>query len=191
MAGSVEIVNIALARLGESPIQSLDEGTVPANMAKIFYDPSRRATLRDFNWNFALKTARLAKLAQAPVDFRYAYALPSDCIRAVRLRSGGIPDFEGPGLRFVVQCGEVLSDEDPALLEYIYDCTDPGKFDDKFIEAFSYKLASELAMPIKGSAEMTERYNREYQLRVTQAATLSGNENRDKDNENPYVEARF
>jgi hypothetical protein len=187
---TVEIINVALARLGESPIQSLDEGTVPANVAKIFYDQERRATLRDYNWNFALKTARLAKLAETPVDFRFAYALPSDCIRAIRLRSGGVPDYAGPGLRFVVRGGMVLSDEDPALLEYVSNCTDTTQFDDKFIEALSYKLASAMAMSIKGSTELTQSFLREYTAIVSQAAALSGNENRDADNENPYVEAR-
>ena len=190
MAGSVEIVNIALARLGESPIQSLDEGTVPANTAKLFYDPARRATLRDYNWNFALKTARLAKLAEAPVDFRCGYALPSDCLRAIRLRSEGVPDYAGSGPRFVVRGGVVCTDADPAILEYVFDCTDPGLFDDKFIEAMSYKLASEMAMTIKGSTEMTAQMMNQYKLVASQAAALSGNENRDAENENPYVEAR-
>lgn len=187
---TVEIINVALARLGESPIQSLDEGTVPANVAKIFYDQERRATLRDYNWNFALRTARLAKLAETPIDFQFAYALPSDCLRAVRLRSGGVPDYAGPGLRFVVRGGMVLSDEDPALLEYVCDCTDTTQFDDKFIEALTYKLASAMAMSIKGSTELTKSFLQEYTAIVSQAAALSGNENRDAENGNPYVEAR-
>lgn len=187
---TVEIINIALARLGESPIQSLDEGTVPANTAKLFYGPARRATLRDYNWTFALKTNRLAKLAELPIDFCYAYALPSDCLRPVRLRSEGVPDFLGNGPRFVVREGKLLTNADPANLEYVFDCEDPEKFDDKFIEAMSYKLASDMAMTVKGSAEMTERYSREYQARVTQAAALSGNENRNTSGDNPYVEAR-
>lgn len=191
MSGSVEIVNIALAHLGESPIQSLDEGTVPANTAKIFYDPARKAVLRDYNWNFALKTVRLAKLVETPVDFRWAFSLPSDCLRAIRLRSEGIPDFSGPGLRFVVRGGVVCTDEDPALLEYVYDCTDPGQFDDKFIEALSYQLASKMAMAIKGSMEMTAQMMNLYREVVSQAAALSGRENRDAGHDNPYVEARY
>ena len=191
MSGSVEIVNIALARLGESPIQSLDEGTVPANMAKIFYDPARRSTLRDYVWNFALKTARLAKLAEAPVDFRCAYSLPSDCLRVLRLRSEGIPDFSCPDIRYAVRSNQLVTDSDPAILEYIYDCADPGEFDDAFIEAFSYRLASELAMPIKGSAEMVREMANQYQAKVAQAAALSGNENRDMEDSNPYVKARY
>ena len=91
MISKVEIINIALSRIGESPIQSLDEGTVPANMAKVFYDPARRATLRDYTWNFSLRTARLAKLDETPDDFLFAFSLPVDCLRAVAILGGSSP----------------------------------------------------------------------------------------------------
>ena len=90
MRGKVEIINLALARLGESPIQSLGEDSVPARAANLLYDSSRQAALRDFNWNFALKIERLARFDGNPVDFRLTYALPPDCLRVIRLR-GGVP----------------------------------------------------------------------------------------------------
>ena len=192
MPTKVEIVNIALARLGESPIQSLDEGTVPANMAKVFYDPARRATLRDFNWNFSLVTARLAKLAESPVDFRFAFALPADCLRAIRLRREGASDFSDPsGPRFVLHGGELLTDMESALLEYVSDVEDPARFDDKFVEAFSFKLASELAMPVKGSSELMANYMNVYTTKVSQAASLSGGEQQEAFSDNPYADARL
>ena len=187
----VEIVNIALARLGESPIQSLDEGTVPANMAKVFYDPAKRATLRDFNWNFSLTTARLAKLVGTPVDFRCAFALPVDCLKAIRLHREGVPDFsDHSGIRFVVRGGKLCTDEEAVFLEYVADVDDPARFDDRFVEIFSYKLASELAMPVKGSSELMANYMNVYSAGISQAATLSAEESRAVLSDNPYVEAR-
>lgn len=187
----VEIVNIALARLGESPIQSLNEGTVPANMAKVFYDPARRATLRDFNWNFSLTTARLAKLVETPVDFRCAFSLPADCLKAIRLRREGAPDFSDPsGIRFAVRGGLLCTDEEAAFLEYVADVDDPARFDDKFVEAFSYKLASELAMPVKGSSELMANYMNVYSAKISQAAALTAGESCAAPSDNPYVEAR-
>jgi hypothetical protein len=188
MTGIVEIVNIALARLGDSPIQGLTEGSVPANMATVFYEPSRRAVLRDFNWNFALRTARLAKLQQPGSGFRYAFSLPADCLRVVSLL-GSTERGTGPG--FVVRSGNLLTDKEDAEIEYIYDCQDPALFDDKFIEALSYKLASELAMPVKGSPELMGNYMNVYQAFVEQAATLSSEERRPELLDNPYLEARF
>lgn len=191
MITKVEIVNIALARLGESPIQSLDEGSVPANMAKVFYDPAKRATLRDFNWNFSLATARLAKLVETPVDFRFAFSLPADCLKAIRLRREGTSDFSDPtGIRFSVRGGKLCTDAENAILEYIAEVDDPALFDDKFIEAFSYKLASELAMPVKGSSELMANYMNVYTAKVSQAAALSAGEQCEAPSDNPYVEAR-
>lgn len=182
MAGRVEIVNLALARLGESPIQSLDEGTVPANTAKLLFDSARRSALRDFNWSFALATASLARLVETPVDFRYAYALPADCIRAIRLR----------GERsFVVRGNRLFTNDGAPVLEYVSDVTDESKFDAKFVEAFTYKLASELAMSVKGSSELMASYSNAYQTYIQQAAAESARESRTVLPENPYVEARF
>lgn len=182
MAGRVEIINIALARLGESPIQSLEEGTVPANVAKLLFDSARRSTLRDFNWSFALSMASLARLAETPVDFHYAFALPADCLRAIRLRGDRA---------FVVRGNRLLTDEGEPVLEYIADVTDETKFDAKFTEAFTYKLASELAMSVKGSSELMASYSNAYQTYITQAAAESARETRVHPSENPYVEARF
>ena len=183
MTGRVEIVNIALARLGESPIQSLDEGTVPANMAKLLFDSARRSTLRDYNWSFALAAAPLARLAEKPVDFRCAYALPTDCLRAVRLRGGR---------SFAVRGRELLTNEcGTPVLEYVADVTDETKFDSKFAEALSYKLASELAMPVKGSSELMASYSNAYQAYITQAAAESARETHVRLPENPYLDARY
>ena len=187
MDGAVKIANIALARLGESPIQNFGEGSVPANMAKIFYDSARRATLRDFNWNFAVAVAPLAKLAEKPVDFRSAFALPADCLRVLAVRGeGGLP------VPFVIRAGALCTDAESVEVEYTYDCEDPALFDDKFVEAFSFKLASELAMPVKGSAELMANYMNVYNAFVERAATISADEEQQEPiSDNPYVEARF
>ena len=51
-----EIINLALTRIGESPVTSLDEGSTAARTAELLYDTSRRAILRDFDWSFATKS---------------------------------------------------------------------------------------------------------------------------------------
>lgn len=182
MPCKVEIINIALARLGESPIQSPEEDSVPAITAKTVYDAARRATLRDYNWNFALITASLAQYGEPEHGFRFAFALPADCLRAVRLIHGE---------RFAIRSGALVTNAPKAVLEYVRDVTDESEFDDKFVEAFSYKLASELAMPVKGSAELMASYSNAYQALVNRAATETAWEQRDLHSVNPYLEARF
>lgn len=181
MAGKVEIINLALARLGESSIQSLGEDSVPARAANLLYDSSRQAALRDFNWNFALKIERLARFDGNPVDFRLTYALPPDCLRVIRLR-GGVP--------FSLRGTRLYTDAETADLEYVADITDEAMFDSKFVEALSYKLASELAMTVKGSSELMASYSNAYSAFIKQAASESAGESRVYLPENPYVEAR-
>ena len=183
MAARVEIVNLALARLGESPIQSLDEASVPAATARQLYDPARQAALRDYNWSFALKLQSLAQLdaPDATGEFSACFALPADCLRAVRLLSGA---------PFVVRGRALCTNASSPTLEYVRNVTDEAEFDAKFVEALSYKLASELAMPIKGSETMLSAMANRFTALAEQAAAESIREAKPAHSANPYVEAR-
>ena len=75
-------------------------------------------------------------------------------------------------------------------MEYVADITDEAMFDSKFVEALSYKLASELAMTVKGSNELMASYSNAYSAFIKQAASESAGESRMYLPENPYVEAR-
>lgn len=192
MSSKVEIVNLALSRLGEAPIQDLSEGSVPASMADQFYDPARRAVLRGFHWNFALDTARLAKLEEEPVGFLFAFSLPSDCLKVIRALLDGwrdVPCYKGE--KFVLRSGRLLADIDPLSVEYIRDVTDPEEFDDRFTEAFSYKLASDLAVPVKGSSELMASFMNAYSALIRDAASVSVAEQRFPRSETPYTDARW
>lgn len=183
MIGKVEIINMALARLGESPIQSEYEGTVPANQGMLLYDPARRAALRDYNWSFAMKTAKLARFSEAPEGFRFAYALPADCLRVIRLLT--------PGVEYSVQGGNLCTNGESAGIEYVYDVKDETMFDPKFVEALTYRLASDLAMPVKGSPDLMAAYSNMYRDLLTGAAAQSIGERTTVLSENPYLEARY
>lgn len=188
MPGRVEIINIALARLGESPIQTLDEGSAPASAASLLYDVERRATLREYPWNFAFKKVRLARLEQSGTSgFRYAFALPGDCLRAVRLyRANGSTETA-----YSLFGGTIGANETAVELEYVADIDDCDAFDSKFIEAFSYRLASALAVQIKGSQEMMANFMNLYKATLTDAAVQSAREERTSIQDNPYLEARM
>ena len=187
MAGVVEIINIALSRLGESPIQSLDEGSVPANAAKLLYDTERRAVLRSYPWNFALKQATLARLNQSAVDFRNSFALPADNLRVVRAWDSNTRQPQ----RYSTRGGCLYTDADQITLEYVSDETDGSLYDSKFVEAMSYRLASALAMPVKGSPELMANFMNVYQTLVSDAAVQSAREERTGLSDNPYLEARM
>lgn len=186
MPGQVEIINIALARLGESPIQLLDEGSVPANTAKLLYDSERRATLREYPWNFALKQATLARIEQDAVDFHCSFALPVGCLRAVRVWGA-----DKKALHFSVRGDVLFADETEVTLEYVSDVSDGNQFDSKFVEALTYRLASAMSMPIKGSPDLMGNFMNLYKALVSDAAVQSAREERPRISDNPYLEARM
>lgn len=178
-----EIINMALGRLGESPIQSLDENSVPARAALLVYDAARRAALRDYPWSFALKEADLVRNAVcASKFFAYSFALPFGCLKVVEVL--GDAEYETGG-------ADLYSNSPAIHLKYVADVEDTDIFDSKFTEALTYKLASELAMPVKGSAELMASYNNAYTTLAQGSAAESERESRQVLSDNPYVDARF
>lgn len=188
----VEIVNLALGRLNEAPIVSLDERSAASNAAKLYYDASRREVLRSFNWGFALRLESLALLDEGVSDFPFVYALPEDCLRVIRILRQGDPDFaSGAGQEFVTRSGKVYTYVSDAMLEYVSNVEDANDFDGKFTEALSYKLAADMAYSVTGKLELANHYLGVYQQLIGEAATVSMSEQRQCRPMNPYKEARF
>lgn len=222
--GKLDIINLALMRIGESPIQSIEEGSTPANSAKTLYDISRRAVLRDFDWAFAMKTTSLPLLVTEEDDEPGVYVclIPSDCLRVVQvMRRGGrgfshnngaisIPTTgpNGSGeMKFVgelaehrfhygtewfrVQGKKLFVRIRAPYVRYIRDEEDTDLFDSKFIEAFSYKLAGELAMPVRQDTQLMASMLNAYQSLIGKGAEESQNEHDSALPHNPYVDVRF
>ena len=192
--GKLEIVNLALSRLGESPIASLEEQSPVAVAANQQYDPARRAALRNYNWVFSLRRKELSRLANSVEGvYKYTYQLPADCLRPVRLITGaeGVPPDDGGATGFEpVGNRQICCDEERALLEYVADITDPTLFDDLFVESLSYRLAAGLAMPITGDQNQWQNLLQAARTFEREAAAQSGRERRDPATANIYVEAR-
>ena len=187
----IEIVNLALSHLGAAPIQDFEEGSAEANAAALNYDAARRSALRAYPWSFALKVETLARLDREGGDFEFVYALPGDCVRPVRLLRGGMfggGSSGGPG--FAVRGRELLAHWNPARLEYVADIKDPTLFDDAFVEAFAYTLASKLALSVTGDADKMQMYLQLSRTLVREAAATSAREQRADGGLDAYLRAR-
>ena len=57
---AVSICNLALARLGDATIESLDDATAQAEYCNLFYAQTRDEVLRSHPWNFAIARKALA-----------------------------------------------------------------------------------------------------------------------------------
>lgn len=164
MASVVQICNMALSHIGsEASVSSISppDGSVEAGHCATFYDLARTELLEPGNWAFALRRAALAKVTNPSAAWAYAYAKPSNCLRALRILRPSIAaavltrnlafephtDDRG-GAAFDVEGDVILTNEPDAVLLYVQDVTDSTKFPASFTSALSYLLASYLAGPI-------------------------------------------
>lgn len=171
MRSTVQLFNTALARLGGeqldrriSPQETDTLGTLCENLFPHVLD----LTLGAHAWSFAQRRTALA-LVQAVDDdavYPYAYALPADCVRALRLEGfGGLnlsPSYiiEGDLLRATVSGASLL---------YVCRVTDPRRWPAAFADALAWGMAAELASAKLNDSRKQQWAMQNYELTLERA----------------------
>lgn len=170
MASVVQICNMALSHIGsEARVSSISppDGSVEAGHCATFYDMARSELIEPGTWRFARKRALLAEVTNESDTWAYAYTLPSDCMRPLRVLTPGTAltvfnqdtlgysSNEEAGADFDIEGDVLYTNEPEAVLVYVRDVTDTTKFTPSFTSALSYLLASYLAGPILKGNEGT------------------------------------
>lgn len=162
MASAVDIVNLALARLGDSAevtAISPPDGSAQAAQAARFYPIARDALLEMHDWAFATRRAVGSELDVTVDGWEYVYQLPNECLKVLNVWQSGQSD-EAEGWDFLVESdsdqGTVIYTNCPeATFRFIVRVSDTTKFTPIFTTALSFILASYLAGPIlKGETGM-------------------------------------
>lgn len=131
-----------------------------ATTCRLFYDPVRRATLREHLWNFATERVFLEDMGANPSDWAKRYRVPDRMIRAWEIAKASriaakipfeISGSRGPGGEDIKV---LLTDHPQAELIYIKDVTNTELFDPGFVTVLSHRLASYLAMPLTGKRDI-------------------------------------
>lgn len=158
MASKVEICNMALGHLGQGKqIANLDtENSSAAAACRTFFDVCIGACLRDFKWPIATKFRALALIEEDPNDeWNYSYQYPADCKNFIRIISGQRTDTNLTRVPFKIansDTGKIIyTDKEDAQAEYTVSIDDPTIFDDDFVLAASYRLASYIAPQVAGA----------------------------------------
>ena len=164
---TVQVCNLALARLGEDTILSLDDGTVPANLCKTHFDEARDYVLADHPWTFALRRDdKPSRLSQIPSwEWSYAYQLPADCLRVWQTDL----DAFDPPLPWVVEGSTLLCNESSVKLLYIARVENPAQWTPHFVSTLSTYLAHLLAYPLTNSRAREQELMQDYQDRLEKA----------------------
>ncbi len=164
MADETTICNLALGRIGDERIMSMDEASQSAIYCKLFYSHTRDEVLRSHPWNFAMTRVSLTAIADAPAfGWDLQYQLPNDFLRLVQFN--GWETWEPLDL-YEIEGDRLLTDETTAQLKYIAKVTDSSQFDPIFTEALSLKLASKLSRPLTGTQGLGDTLLGEY-LKIT------------------------
>lgn len=171
MHSMIDICNRALATIRGKSINSITESSIEAQQCKLWYEFARDTVLSRVDWAFARKTIALALRAEAPLQWVYAYAYPSDCLKlrvvtgpfAAAQSSDGLASrsrFQtdivalDPSVPYAIEningAKVVVTNQEQAYGVYTVRVTDTSLFDDLFCVALSYQLAAMIAVPVIG-----------------------------------------
>jgi hypothetical protein len=184
MTSKVEIANLALGKLGANRIVSFSDDSEEARAASLFYLPTLRAELRRHPWSCAKKRTTLAPTSSTPLNFAYAFNLPTDCLRVLKDLDGYEHDWE-------IQGRQLLTDETDTLeLPYIYEITDPNIMDPLLVEAFACKLAMQMTQRITQSRGKKSDLAEEYKEAIAEAKKANAFERAAiQPQEDPWIQA--
>ncbi len=177
---ALAICNIALSKLGESPINAIDPNGPPAaRLCYMHYHPVRREVLCAARWSFATERAFLHASANETQDGTHALAhsIPSDCLRVLEVSSPG----------WTLRGRRIYCPAESVRLLYIADVEDTQLFEPLFTEAFATRLACKLCIPLTSSTTARQALTEEYQrISLPQAAHINAVQSHSNDSHPLY-----
>jgi len=177
MASVVDMCNSALNLLGASTISALTDDSKNARLCNQRYEPVRNRVFRSHAWNCLHKRVQLAQNSTAPVvEYSNAYALPSDCLRVLKVHNG-TTDSIASSIDYKLEGRNIVTDEGTIFLIYIALDTDPNNYDTYLQESISHQLAADLAYAITNNATLAEKYMTRADERLREARFIDSTEN--------------
>lgn len=172
MDSVIDICNIGLSHIRARSINSLEESSTEAQQCALHFDGLRDSVLRAVDWQFAKKAVALTLKFEQPLEWRYAYQYPTDCLKLRRVvgdyffkdqTAYGLrnrfayandslrPDVEAPfELENIGGEKVIVTDEPEAYGIYTKKISDPAIFDPLFTQALAWLVAATLAIPVIG-----------------------------------------
>ncbi len=150
---ALNICNLALAKLGESPISELSANGNPATrQCYLHYHPTRREILCAHRWSFAAKLIELQSAEQSSPHSLLAHTLPLDCLRVLSVNQK----------HWELRGRSVYTRDSTIKLLYTYDCEDVEFFEPLFIDALATRLAYKMCISLTSSSTLKESLAQEY-----------------------------
>lgn len=185
MAGntsSIQLSSNALILLGHPPISSFEEPGAGPQAAANLYEQSYLNMLTIHRWRFATKKARLARLAEEPLNnYRFKYQLPEDLIYLIR------KDLNTP---YEIYGTELHTSDINVEIDYLYR-VDEDILPPYFVKAFEFFFAMQLAIPVVGNSQRAQEYQSMFEKQLSRAKYADSSQRpNDTFSHNPYVDVR-
>lgn len=204
---AADICNLALQHLGQKTISAMDEETESARRCLRIYASTRDAVLRDASWGFACVIEALVELSSETVPgWGYVYEYPATCVFIRKVFSGyydasdtegiipvGNPENEPFKVVYLTGSNQkvIVTNSNPAYIEYTARVADPDLYDQLFVKAFAYRLAAELASILTGSDKKAQEMMQNYLVTISEAQKVNGIEDNVPDRHKcTFIEAR-
>ena len=167
-ANKIVICNFALDHLGKDNVLNLTSTDAGRRCGRQ-YDHARRTSLMRSPWTFARKTKALSVQSTNVLSdlFEYAYDIPKDCLKIVRLVEidRGVDD-NTPPIPYYISNGFLYTNLEGAHLLYVFDNTDTAAWSDLFDDVVAIMIA------IRVAPALTRRKSDIKDLRDAYDATL-------------------
>lgn len=147
-------------------ISSLTDGTRAANVLNALYPYIRDEVMGEHPWVFAKKQSILSPNATVPpFGWDYCYDIPSDCLRLLN------PDDDS--IKWVQMGNQIFSSEPQLNMYYIFRNVDESSWDNRFCEAFAWRLAMEAALSLAQSIPLKQEAEKSYQAALAAARSMN------------------
>lgn len=158
MSNVIDICNAACAQLGNnSNIISIDppDGTRDADLCAMWYPQALKYLLEQHSWGFAQKRKQLTAYTEKDenLPWKYAFAIPSDCVRITRLDKAGYKPTDPPldfdiDYRSETDSMMLLCNDEAPIITYTCYVENADRYPAYFVQALVMQLASFLVGPM-------------------------------------------
>lgn len=153
---ALDICNLALAKLGESPLTAIDpNGSPAARQCYLHYHPARREVLCAHRWTFAQQLVTIESSEEENAqdgEHQLYHALPADCLRVLSINQNN----------WTLRGRAIYCKSSSIKLLYTYDCEGTELFEPLFIEALAVRLAYKMCISLTSSTTARSSLLEEY-----------------------------
>ena len=168
--------------IGAKQITLLDNTTNEGRQCLARFDMVRDAILEMFPWSFTRKQAELVQMAEvAKFGYSYSYALPTDCLRPLRINQDAKYEIVGKKL---------FTDSEEISLWYVGKTPDPTQFTPLFDVLLASRLAKDMAMTLTGNKAALSNATNEYTQAFIEAVDINADYDEEVDESTSYVDVR-